>query len=276
MLDCRRVNALKLRFPDRQRPDVPLGPGVHAIGRDDDGRPTLVADPAMAVAQVSIDRRGAWLQVREGMRSVHVNGRPVRRMALLRMGDAIYIDGVELVLLGPDPRPLPDVEAPPAEQDTRMVLRGVGGPHHGRCLPLDQPRVVGRARACDLRIDEADLAQRHVRLEPHAQGIVLRNLGSDADSLVNGHRLRHALLVPGDQVVFESQHRFVLESPRKPAVEGADAPTVDTAAIGNDPAAAASGRAGGVGASARRIPWLLLAALLLSGALALLLLYGVR
>lgn len=253
-----------------------MGPGVHAIGRDDDGRPTLVTDPAMAVAQVCIDRRGVWLQVREGMRSLHVNGRPVRRMALLRMGDAIYVDGVELILLGPEPRQLPDAEAPPTEQDTRMVLRGVGGPHHGRCLPLDQPRLVGRARECDLRIDEPGLAPRHVRLEPHAEGVVLRNLGSDSDSVVNGHRLRHALLVPGDQVVFESQHRFVVESPRQTPIEAAPASALAAADAGAGGSNETSERKAAVSASARRIPWLLLAALLLSGALGLLLLYGVR
>ncbi len=254
-----------------------MGPGVHAIGRDDDGRPTIVADAAMAVAQVSIDRRGVWLQVRDGMRSLHVNGRPVRRMGMLRMGDAIYVDGVELILLGPAPRALPDAEAAPGEQDHRMVLRGVGGPHHGRCVPLDQPRVVGRARDCDLRIDEPGLAPRHVRLEPHADGIVLRNLGSDSDSVVNGHRLRHALLVPGDQVVFESQHRFVVESARQSVAgalaSGATASAGDAADAG---AAHPATRHPAAGGSVRRIPWLLLAALFLSGSLALLLLYGVR
>ena len=33
MLDCRRMDALKLRFPAHNHPELPLAPGVHGIGR---------------------------------------------------------------------------------------------------------------------------------------------------------------------------------------------------------------------------------------------------
>ena len=81
------MTALKLRFPNRQQPDLVLGPGVHAIGRDLVDRPVIVDDPGQAIAQFCVDRRGVWLQVREGVRGLHVNGRPVRRVAMLRAGD---------------------------------------------------------------------------------------------------------------------------------------------------------------------------------------------
>jgi len=87
MLDCRRVTTLRLRFPDRELADLVLDPGVHAIGRDENGLPGLVDDTAHALAQFCVDRRGVWLQLRDGVRGVHVNGRPVRRMAMLRAGD---------------------------------------------------------------------------------------------------------------------------------------------------------------------------------------------
>lgn len=32
------------------------------------------------------------------MRGVHINGRPVKRMVVLRPGDAVYVEGVELLL----------------------------------------------------------------------------------------------------------------------------------------------------------------------------------
>ncbi|HEY1141668.1 MAG TPA: FHA domain-containing protein, partial [Lysobacter sp.] len=87
------MTALRLRFPHRQQPDLVLGPGVHAIGRDATDRPVIVDDPAQAIAQFCVDRRGVWLQVHQGARGLHVNGRPVRRMALLRAGDAVFVDG---------------------------------------------------------------------------------------------------------------------------------------------------------------------------------------
>lgn len=273
MLDCRRVETLRLRFPEREHADLVLSPGVHAVGRDAAGKPALVDDPTQALVQFCVDRRGVWLQLREGMRGLHVNGRPVRRMAMLRMGDAVYIDGVELVLLGSPPLPPPEAEGEPAMFDAHMVLRGVGGPHHGRCVPLDQPRLVGRARECDVRIDEPAFAERHARLEPLVDGVVLRDLGSEEGCVVNGHPVRHALLRPGDQVVFESQHRFVVEAPKRAAM----AAVADTGSTEAESVQATDQSAGAaVRSSARRIPWLLLAALLLAAALSLLLLYGVR
>src|SRR5690554_7652286 len=37
MVDSRRVETLRFRFPDRSRGDLVLGPGVHAVGHGPDG-----------------------------------------------------------------------------------------------------------------------------------------------------------------------------------------------------------------------------------------------
>lgn len=273
MLDCARVDALRLRFPNQERDDLVLSRGVHAIGHGADGQPCLVDHPDDTSVQFCVDRRGAWLQLREGAHGLHVNGRPVRRMAMLRAGDAVHMDGVELTLLGARPAPLPAGPGTAPEALRHVVLRGIGGVHHGRCFSLDRPRVVGRSAESDIRIGEPGLGDRHARLEPHDDGILLRDLGSPAGSLVNGHRVRDGVLVPGDQIVFGATHRFVLEAPLSSEKTADPMPTqaeaFDTTA---DRAPARSP----VALSIRRIPWLLLAALLLAGALALLLLYGVR
>jgi len=266
------MTALRLRFPNRQLPDLVLGPGVHAIGRDLTQSPVVVDDPARAIAQICVDRRGVWLQVFEGTRGLHVNGRPVRRMALLRAGDAVFVDGNEWLLLGDTPPSAPaEGRTAHGEPDPRMVLRGVGGPHHGRSITLDQPRVVGRLPECDVRIDDAAFADRHARLEPHAEGVVLRDLGSHEGSVVNGWPMRNALLRPGDQVVFDTQ-RFIVEAPHRNGNGEARKAPPPTAT--EEPAPAAPATKGA--SSMRRVPWLLLAALFLAIALSLLLLYGAR
>ena len=270
LLDCADVTALRLRFQNREHADLSLGPGVHAIGYDRNGQLAQVA-PDAAVAQFCVDRRGVWLQVREGAPGLHVNGRPVKRMAMLRVGDAIFIDGVELVLLGGDPLPAPADYGFAGGTDSRMLLRGVAGPHHGRSFTLDAPRLVGRAGECDIRVGDPDFADRHARLEAHADGVILRDMGSVEGSLVNGRPVRHALLQAGDQVVFGSQHRFVVEAPMQRSVApDAPAPKPRVPVVEETRAAPTIQR------SARRIPWLLLAAILLSAALSLLLLYGAR
>ncbi len=274
MVDFDRVNTLRLRFPNGERDDLVLGPGVHAVGQDGDGRPCLVEQPQDARLQVSIDRRGIWLQLREHAHGLHVNGRPVRRMAMLRAGDALHMDGMDLLLVGARPQPATAEPVPvPATTKRRMVLRALGGPHHGRCFDLDAVCTVGRAADAVLCINEPDIADQHSLLEPHHNGIVLRGLQPDASMVVNGHRLADGLLQPGDQVVFGANHRFVLESPQVMSREQeVSAPSAGTAA----PETVAAPVRSPLVASLRRLPWLLLAALLLAGALALLLLYGAR
>lgn len=256
--------------------------GVHAVGRVDSADGTQRQDRAIGLVEdgpllrFCVDRRGVWMTVDEDVRGVHVNGRPVQRMAMLRLGDAVFVDGVEMALVagrGVDAMPPALVSAPvEASGDPRVVLRGIGGRYHGRSFTLEQPRLVGRAGDADIRIDDPAFAERHARIELHGEEIVLRDLGSADGSMVNGVTARDALLRPGDQIVFDSHHRFVLEAPaRSLAQHGpsrqADTDTPDSGEVDSDDAWRHS---------ARRLPWLLLAALLLAGGLSALLLFGAR
>lgn len=274
VLDFPHVTAPRLRFPHRDHLDLVLTPGVHAVGLDADGRPRPVESSADARVQFCVDRRGIWLQLREGSRGVHVNGRPVRRMAMLRPGDAIFFEGQLLQLLGAEPLPAPP-ETVEADMQAHAVLRGVGGSHHGRAYPLDRSRTVGRSADSDIVIADHDFAERHARLEPHPNGIVLRDMGSETGSTVNGHPARHALLQVGDQVVFDTTHRFVVEAPLRALAEALTEPTLHDADH-SAPVLVNTGRRAALSTSARRIPWLLLAALVLAALLSLLLLFGAR
>ncbi|MCI2246104.1 FHA domain-containing protein [Xanthomonas sp. PPL568] len=266
------MHDLQLHFSNRQHPDRPLRAGVHRIVRLASGQVSVVDDTqgALLLAQFCLDRRGLWLQVANCSRGIHVNGRPVRRMALLRAGDAIYADGVEMVVQGKcEPlHRLPEVSEA-EHDDPRLVLRGVGGPHHGRSFTVDRVRSIGRLRECDIRIDDPACAEQHARLERHGERVLLRGFG-DAQTQVNGIAVRSCWLQPGDQVVFDAQHRFVLEVPQ---VVGAEPLRDDPAlaALALTPAAVAPRPA-----TARRWPWLLLSALLLAAALSGLLWFGAR
>ncbi|TWI03922.1 pSer/pThr/pTyr-binding forkhead associated (FHA) protein [Luteimonas cucumeris] len=241
--------------------------GVHGIGRDPDHDRAIgiVDSPQDALVQFCIDRRGVWLAVADGIRGVHVNGRPVLRMTMLRLGDSVHVEGIEMVLAGAGvaeglPRELVNAPAD-GNGNLRIVLRGVGGQYHGRCFTLDRPRVVGRLEQSDIRIDDPAFADRHARIELHGEQVVLRDLGSYDGSVVNGERVRDAVLMAGDQVVFDAHHRFVVEAPAR--ATPAATPGHQDRPVATDGADEAP-RAG----SAWRLPWLLVAAALLATALA--------
>lgn len=264
------MDNLRLRFSNQPQADLELGPGIHGIGRGTGGALVPVRDAGQALAQLCVDRRGVWLKVDPRARGVHVNGRPVRHMAMLRIGDSIYVDGGELVLLGlrsanDAARGVPLVAGD--EADPRVLLRGVGGRYHGRSFTLDRPRTVGRGEDCDIRIDDPAFAERHARLEVQGRQVVLRSLAAGDTTIVNGEPVRDAVLRAGDQIVFDAHQRFVLEAPGNPAntrdaLQGLD----------DDPLPPEGMQA--PRHNARRLPWLLLAALLLAAGLSGILLFG--
>nr|WP_227255473.1 FHA domain-containing protein [Stenotrophomonas maltophilia] len=269
----RRVQNLLVHFSQQQQPDQPLRPGVQRIVRHANGSVRLgeAGNGALLLAQFCMDDRGLWLQVGNGIRGIHVNGRPVRRMALLRAGDAVYVDGVEMVLRG-EAESLLQAPSPDGEDagDEQRLLRGVGGLHHGRSFTLSRARVIGRGTEADIAIDDPAFAEQHARVEVHGDRVLLRDLGSADGTCVNGVAVRHCWLQPGDQVVFDGQHRFVLEVPRDPRRRPLAAEDESSHEAERAPAEPLPPR------RVRRWPWLLVSALLLAALLSLLLWFGAR
>ncbi len=269
------VRDLQVHFTHRQQPDHPLKPGVHRIVRHASGSVRVVADAqgALLLAQFCLDQRGLWLQVANGIRGIHVNGRPIRRMALLRPGDAIYADGVEMLLRSaPSTAPSDDIQEDTAGlSEVCLLLRGVGGRHHGRSFTLDRSRLVGSDAAADIVIDDPAFAAQHARLERHGDRVLIRDLGSEEGSWINGVQVRDGWLQAGDQVVFDARHRFVVEVPRTHHSTTWDLP--DTEPMPPPRAVAELTR---VPVKVASWPWLLLSAVLLAAALSALLWFGAR
>ena len=165
---------MQLTFPNGEHDDVAMH-GEVTIGSRDGARVRL-ADAGLAPLHASIvaDRRGVWLRVPAGVPGVHLNARPVRRLALLRAGDLLCLDRLRVVLRCDDE---PAIERripggpPPAMGDalrvaaTRVVLRALGGDGShvngtavrdavlspGDQLAIDQHRFVLEAPGLPLR-----------------------------------------------------------------------------------------------------------------------------
>lgn len=267
------MSELRLRFSDGDQPDLVLGAGVHALGRRPDGLGPVDSDQPWLL-QLCNDRRGIWLTVADELRGVHVNGRPVQHVAMLRAGDGIHVDGNELLLTAnSDGRAMPhigDVTRDPIA-NLRLALRGLGGTYHGRSISLEKPRRIGRAADADLRIEGPGIAERHAVVEAVNGQAILRD--ASADVMVNGKPMRHAVLNAGDQIAFDVQHRFVLEGPPPAAVPS---PAARLRAALSAEAADTPPVAPPRKSWWKRVPWLLIAALLLGAALSGLLLFGAR
>mgnify|MGYP003614950718 CR=1 FL=1 len=268
MLDCTAMNDLCLHFCDTSRPDLPLDTGVLALGRSATGLAPMASDGPWLL-QLCNDRRGIWLTVAEGLRGIHVNGRPVLQLAMLRAGDSIHADGQELQLMAAGTASVPASATRRDDNGTlRLVLRGVGGPHHGRSLSLERPRRIGSAANADLRIEGHGISAEHARIEMTDGKPVLRDAA--ASVRLNGQPVQQALLKPGDQLLFGTQHRFVLEGSTTLATDSPCAQQSQRQQA-DAPPAPPSDR----GWTAR-VPWLLVAALLMAAALSALLVFGAR
>lgn len=217
---------MQLTFPNGEHPSVAFDHGEIVIGSRV-GQTVRLPDSSLAPHHATLvsDRRGIWLRVPPGTPGVHLNARPVRRIALLRIGDQICLEQVQIVLGEENSeridRNIP-AAAPPALGEaqrvsaSRVVIRAVSGSMHGRSFTLTEPKVVGRAPACDIRIDDPALAERQAQFELHSDRVILRTLGDSEFTTVNGVPVRDAVLAPGDQIAID-QHRFVLEAPGLPA-----------------------------------------------------------
>lgn len=216
---------MQLRFPNGEHPDIAFDQGEVTIGsRVQHG--VSLAGKGLAPVHASFvsDRRGLWLRVPPGTPGVHLNARPVRRLAKLTIGDQVCLEQVQ-VLLGEDSperidRKVPGSTPPPLGEmqrvsAARVVLRGVSGPNFGRSFTLTEPRVVGRSSSCDIRVDDPAIADRHAQFELHGDRVILRALSPGEGSVVNGVAVRDAVLSPGDQICIEQQ-RFLLEAPGLP------------------------------------------------------------
>lgn len=217
---------MRLHFPNKEHADLLIPAGDTTIGAADDNS-VVLKQPGVAAhhAVLSVGDRGFVLQVPGPDARVHVNARPVREKAIVRLGDTVSLDTLQFVLK-PDQdasirTDIPDSARTAADAEARdgnppkAVLRGVSGAYFGKIVPLRGRLTIGRSNDCDLVLDEPQMSRRHAAIESSGDIVILRDLGSSNGTLVNGVRVRDAVLHPDDQIAFD-QNRFLLEAPGLP------------------------------------------------------------
>jgi len=239
---------MRLHFPNKEHADVIVASGDTTVGSAQDNN-VVVSKPGIAAHHINlaVAERSIVLSVSDAQARVHVNARPVREKALLRLGDTVSLDTIQLRLM-PDrdesirtnvpagsrnPTPPPPAAASDEMNATRtrlappkVVLRGVSGSYFGKIVPVRGRLVIGRGSDCDLVLDEAEMSRRHAVIENSGDGIYLRDLGSANGTFVNGVQVRDAVLHPDDQIAFDT-NRFLLEAPSLPTREEGEQPGVN-------------------------------------------------
>lgn len=238
---------MKLVFPNGEHGQVLLSPGANRIGSAADNAVVLTNPGILPLhCVIHVTANGANLQIPPGGGAVTVNSKPVTDLMSLRPGDAIGIGPVGArYAVVEAARSQAIAEGGPDEDSgaTRVrmavpkyVLRGVSGALFSKVFPVTGPVVIGRAAECDISVPADEISRRHALVKPTPEGLAVEDLGSSNGTFINGKRVQHGFLNPGDELRLDAV-RFILVAP---GMEMATAQVPKMAPVGATKAASGS------------------------------------
>ncbi len=190
--------------------------GLRLSGEPDQGGQglRLIDDEAApATIKLTADTLGCWLHVYAGRNAVHLNGRPVHRLAWTRPGDRLFIDGQSAYLTGEAAGREPEPDSANETALPSFALRGLSGDYYGQAIPVTSLVSIGSHPQADVRVGmQTGVAAELATAEPTANGLRIR-AAANVDSRINGLLRPEAILEAGDQWQLAGKHRFMLESP---------------------------------------------------------------
>jgi pSer/pThr/pTyr-binding forkhead associated (FHA) protein len=147
-----------------------------------------------------------------------LNGEQLTGPAMLRAGDVIQIQGVELEIV--------ELESASPEgktlvlSGTALFELGVGGwsiiadsgPEKGQVIAIKEQTMIGRALDCDISILEPGLSRQHDVLKIIDDEMVIRDLGSSNGTYLNGKKIGNTVCRHGDVLQFE-RIKFIVQAP---------------------------------------------------------------
>lgn len=92
-------------------------------------------------------------------------------------------------------------------------LKGTSGTVINQSFPLGNSFVLGSSSDCQVQIEEPGIAAHHAEITlVDDQTLVLKDLGSSTGTLLNGERVKEAMLSSGDEIHIGSC-RWMVQAP---------------------------------------------------------------
>ena len=92
-------------------------------------------------------------------------------------------------------------------------LKGTSGSVINQSFPLGGSIVIGSAAGCDVQVDEPGIAGRHAEIcLVDGKSLLLKDLGSDSGTLLNGEPVVETMLGSGDEIRIGTC-RWMLQAP---------------------------------------------------------------
>jgi len=108
---------------------------------------------------------------------------------------------VEVDIPMPDSSPGTPAEGGHRASVTACILTALTGPRKGKSFSIMyQPMVIGRAKGCGVRLEDATVAEQHARLHRVSGDVVIECLASKQGIFLDGRRIERRQLRPGDRL----------------------------------------------------------------------------
>ncbi|MFG0379793.1 FHA domain-containing protein [Pseudomonas sp. zbq_18] len=186
---------LKLHFKDGRQAPVWLVEERITLGRDRRNQ-LVLHDAGIGAFHAEIRQEDGLYFIADcdSEQGTFVNDERITARYQLRHGDHLRLGSVELSLSDPSRTQARD------EATQRWFLQVMQGEHEGKKFHVSGAMTFGRSTRCELCFSDAQLSRRHCEFFLRDDVLEVKDLASANGLLVNGEKVSHAQLKPGDQL----------------------------------------------------------------------------
>ena len=205
---------LQIRYKNGEKGALWLVEPKYTFGASEDADIKLAsgADAVALHATLSVQDNNLSIDA-HGNPNVLVNGYAVTETHSLKEGDSFIVGATEFQVFDPKST-LRRKVTEPVVKENKWYLKALSTALADQTYPLAETSILGRSKECDISLNLVHLSRKHARLTVSQSGLEIRDLESSNGTFVNGERVDHAELKPGDELSFDTL-RFRVHGPEE-------------------------------------------------------------